>query len=419
MTISGDSSVLNVSVVGAGIAGLTAAIALRRNGHHVQIFETSEIKTEIGAALTVPANAGLVLDHLGVSRENLKGVLFEGSMNFDPESGEGRSYPLAASAAQSPPLLCHRSDLYEELKRLAIGDGEGPPAKLRLGATVSGCDPEDGTITLSSGEVVYSDLVLGADGINSVIRTDILGSVQKAATSKWSCFRVVFDLATVGDIPELQWLTTGVTGVRTVMGKGESLRMLLTYPCRKGTLLNFAAFYTNSQTDSQDTAGGWIPTASREDIKAQFRDFHPKFMRILDLQTHSEILKWQLRLLPLLPTWIRGRAALLGDSAHGTFPFLAQGAAMAIEDAGAIGCLFPAGTTREDIPARLAAYQDIRKQRGEFVRTESAEQVSRIMQGGAPLLKLQELQAYLLDYDAIAVAQKCYEERFGDKSESK
>ncbi len=110
-------------------------------------------------------------------------------------------------------------------------------------------------------------------------------------------------------------------------------------------------------------------------------------MRILDLQTHSEILKWQLRLLPLLPTWIRGRAALLGDSAHGTFPFLAQGAAMAIEDAGAIGCLFPAGTTREDIPARLAAYQDIRKQRGELVRTESAEQVSRIMQGGAPLLK--------------------------------
>jgi salicylate hydroxylase len=60
--------------------------------------------------------------------------------------------------------------LYEELKRLTIGDGEGPPAKLRLGATVSGCDPEDGTITLSSGEVVYSDLVLGADGINASIR---------------------------------------------------------------------------------------------------------------------------------------------------------------------------------------------------------------------------------------------------------
>jgi salicylate hydroxylase len=132
---------------------------------------------------------------------------------------------------------------------------------------------------------------------------------------------------------------------------------------------------------------GWIPTASREDIKAQFRDFHPKFMRVLDLQTHSEILKWRLRVLPKLPTWIHGRAALLGDSAHGTFPFLAQGAAMAIEDAGAIGCLFPAGTAREDIPSRLQAYQDIRKQRGEFVGTESVEQVSRIMQGGALLFR--------------------------------
>ncbi|KAJ7933491.1 hypothetical protein B0H13DRAFT_709139, partial [Mycena leptocephala] len=280
------------------------------------------------------------------------------------------------------------------------------------------CDPEEGTITLNSGEIVHSDLVLGADGINSVIRTDILGSVQKAATSKWSCFRVVFDLATVGDIPELEWLTAGVSGVRSVVGKGESFRMLLMYPCREGTLLNFIAFYTDSQTHSQDNGGGWIPTASREDIKAQFRDFHPKFMRVLDLQTHSEILKWRLRVLPKLPTWIHGRAALLGDSAHGTFPFLVQGASMAIEDAGAIGCLFPAGTAREDIPSRLQAYQDIRKQRGEFVGTESVEQLSRVMQGGAALFR-RDIQSYLFGYDAISVAQECYDERFGDKSLSK
>jgi salicylate hydroxylase len=132
---------------------------------------------------------------------------------------------------------------------------------------------------------------------------------------------------------------------------------------------------------------GWNPTATKEDVIAQFQDFHPKLLRILDLPAHSEILKWRLRVLPPLPTWIRGRALILGDAAHATLPLLGQGAAMAIEDAGCIGCLIPAGTRREDIPARLVAYQDIRKQRGELVRTESVEQVSRITHGGSELIK--------------------------------
>ena len=131
---------------------------------------------------------------------------------------------------------------------------------------------------------------------------------------------------------------------------------------------------------------GWTPTASREDIIAKFRGFDPKFLSVLDLSTRSEILKWQLSVLPLLPTWIRGRAALLGDAAHGTLPFLAQGAAMAIEEGGAIGCLFPAGTRPEDVPERLKAYQDIRKLRGEFVRNESVEQLKSLKRGG-PVLR--------------------------------
>lgn len=132
---------------------------------------------------------------------------------------------------------------------------------------------------------------------------------------------------------------------------------------------------------------GWTPTASKEDVIAQFQDFHPKLLRILDLPAHSEILKWHLRVLPLLPTWIRGRAMLLGDAAHASLPLLGQGAAMAIEEGGSIGCLIPAGTRREDIPARLEAYQDIRKGRGEVMRTESVEQVSRIMHGGSALVR--------------------------------
>lgn len=86
------------------------------------------------------------------------------------------------------------------------------------------------------------------------------------------------------------------------------------------------------------------------------------------------VLKWQLRVLPLLPTWIRGRAALLGDAAHATLPTLGQGAAMAVEEAAALGSLLPLGTRREDVPKRLEAYQTLRKTRGEYVNREAFEE---------------------------------------------
>ncbi|KAJ7855431.1 hypothetical protein B0H13DRAFT_1903125 [Mycena leptocephala] len=247
---SDSSNILSVSVVGAGIAGLSAAIALRRNGHHVQIFEKTESKREIGAALGVPLNALRVLDHLGILRENLKGVPWSGGVVFDAESGEEvekRSWS-ASGTTQMIGLLCHRSDLYEELKRLATGDGEGAPATMRLGAKVMACDPEEGTISLISGEVVRADL--------------ILGEVQKASPSAVSCFRAVFQLR---EGPELQWYTGGVSGTRTVIAKEGPFRMLIMYPCRSGTLLNFVAVFTDSHEE------GWKPTASREEIRAKLK----------------------------------------------------------------------------------------------------------------------------------------------------
>ena len=87
-------------------------------------------------------------------------------------------------------------------------------------------------------------------------------------------------------------------------------------------------------------------------------------------------MKWQLKVTPLLPTWIRGRAALLGDAAHATLPLLGQGLAMGLEDAATLGCLLPLGTTKEDVPTRLEAYQLLRKERGEYVNTESVAQAT-------------------------------------------
>ncbi|KAJ7330981.1 hypothetical protein DFH08DRAFT_815065 [Mycena albidolilacea] len=284
MTSSNNSyQPLNISIVGAGIGGLTAAIALRKNGHNVQIFETAEIKTEIGAAVAVQANSLRVLDHLGLSKENLKGVPWKGSVLFPSDgSEEGKTSSWLIPGMEENGLLCHRSDLYEELKRLATDGGEGPPAIiLRLGTTVVASDPEQGTVTLKGGNTV------------------------KAQNSGWSCFRVIFEVSNLLNTPELEWLHAGVT-------------------------------------DSHEDDAG-------------------------------------------------------------------QGAGMAVEDGGSLGFLLPAGTRREDIPARLEAYQRLRTERGGFVNTKSVAQLSK----GFSLVETKEIQSYLLEYNAMKAAEECYRAYFG------
>ncbi|KAJ7834366.1 hypothetical protein B0H14DRAFT_3709505, partial [Mycena olivaceomarginata] len=251
--------------------------------------------------------------------------------------------------------LCHRSDLYEELKQLAMGEGEGPPAILRLGTIVVASDPEQGTVTLKGGEIVDTDCILGSDGIHLVIRSQILGNTVKAQNSGWSCVRVIFEVLNLLNTPELEWLHAGVTGSRIVIDREGPFRMFLIYPCQNGAFINIVAFYPDSPEDDTGESLEIIfqPTATREEFIAKFPKFHPKFLSLLDLPIHDSIHRWKLRVLPHLPTWVRGRAALLGDAAHGTLPLLGQGAGMAVEDGGSLGLLLPAGTRREDIAARL------------------------------------------------------------------
>ncbi|KAJ6620032.1 FAD/NAD(P)-binding domain-containing protein [Mycena sp. CBHHK59/15] len=403
---------LRVSIVGAGIAGLAAATALRQQGHIVEIFETSEIKTEVGAGISVQLNALHVLKSFGYHQDNLRGNHFDGAINFNAKSGEGTTHPwLVPRPENVHDLACLRSDLHDELKRLAISEGEGPPARLHLGNKVLSCNPDAGTVTLSNGQVIEADLVIGADGIHSAIRTEVLGYFQEAIPSELSCFRGVFDASKVSEIPELAWFTEGIPGVRAIaIREPGPFRMFLLYPIRNGTLVNFVGFYTIPNPDDP----GRALNATREDLKEKYHDFHPKFLRILDFADRP-LLRWQLRALPHLPTWIRGRTALVGDAAHGTHPFLGQGGAIAIEDAGALGCLFPLGTKREDVPARLEAYETLRKPRGEFMSDESIEQASKPEKRGG-YIRSRELQISVTEYNALETARKYYEEHFGHSS---
>ncbi|KAJ7111949.1 hypothetical protein C8R44DRAFT_742289 [Mycena epipterygia] len=311
---------LTVSIVGAGIGGLAAAISLRRNGHHIKAdvvpsdLRNIPHKAEIGAVVGLPVNALRVLQCFGFSRGNVKGCHYDGAIVLDAENGVGVTRPwLVPRPDEDHDLICHRRDLHDELRRLALGEGDGPPTQLHLDSKVVVCDPEARTVTLSGGEIIHADVVIGADGIHIQARTS-----------------------------------------QTGIGK---------------------------------------------EILEEFRDFHPKSLRILDLPVTTPILKWQLRAIPLLPTWIRGRAALLGDSAHATLP---QGAAMAIEEAGALGSLFPLGTIREET---------LGKERGEFFNTESVTQAVIPSKRGH-YLRSREMQASIVEYDAIQVPQEYYDAHF-------
>src|ERR1700761_2884359 len=117
----------------------------------------------------------------------------------------------------------------------------------------------------------------------------------------------------------------------------------------------------------------WNALVTKDELAEKFKDFAPQFTGLLAL-ADAPVHLWQTRALPRLPTWIRARAALAGDAAHATFPTIGQGAGMSIEDAVTLACLLPLGTPAEQVPARLEAYQTLRKQRGEFVLTEAVEQ---------------------------------------------
>ncbi|KAF8201053.1 FAD/NAD(P)-binding domain-containing protein [Mycena galopus ATCC 62051] len=393
---------LRISIVGAGIAGLTAAISLRRKGHYVQIFESTKNPADIGS-ISIQINAFRVLKHLGASIENLGGVEFGGLIGYDSESTEGDTQRwLVPEAQEDPGVFCNRQDLANELRRLALEEsGEGTPVDLRIGKKVVACDPDGATLTLDDREVIHADLVLGCDGIGSIVRSSILGYNQKAPSSGWSCFRTLFDAEKMDGIPQLEWITQGVSGGRFVFAKEEPFRALFLNLCEGGKLVNLVAIYTDTEQDNPE----WSQEATQEEIVERFKDFHADFRRVLELPPSNSFLRWKLLALPELLTWTRGRAAILGDAAHATFPFLGQGAAMAVEEGGALGCLFPLGTDAKDIQSRLETYQSLCKPRGDFVSAESISQAVDPSKRGR-YFRSKELQAYILEYDAIEASQE-------------
>jgi len=360
---------MKVLIAGAGIGGLAAGLALHQAGHDVVLFEQAPELGEVGAGLQLSPNAVRVLHAWGLMPEL-------NEIAFRPEAIELRLHksarriahiPLGAEAEARygfPYLHVHRGDLHRRLaETLRARAGE----VIRTGARVADVvqEADHASLIFGNGSVETGDLVIGADGIHSVVREALFGKARPLF-KKMTAWR--------GLVPAHRVREAGVRPSATSwMGPHAHA---VTYYVRRGELLNFVGV-----TECENwTSESWTEQGSREELAADFADWHPSIRAVVE--AIDAPFRWALHARAPLERWSEGRVTLLGDACHPMLPFLAQGAASAIEDA----AVLTAALGQDDAPAALPLYEEIRKPRTSRIQKE-AEANGRLFHLANPLLR--------------------------------
>lgn len=350
---------LHVLIVGAGIGGLTTALALRRAGIRVSVYEQAPALAEVGAGLTLASNATLILQHLGLGAvlEDLGVVPARGAVK-DYRNGKTLvDIPRGATQVErfgAPYCQVHRHDLHQALVA-AVRSAD--PGCLHLGCSLEdfGQDAAGVTALFANGQTARGDVLIGCDGIRSTVRARLFG-VEDPRFTGYVAWR--------GLVP-IERLTTSqlVPDSAVWIGPGH---FLTRYKIRRGELLNYIAIARTKSWVEE----GWSVRSTVEALLSEFRDFEPTARSILMATPPDQCFKWGIFDRDPLPTWTTGRVTLLGDAAHPTTPFLGQGAALALED-GLV--LARALVAADSVPEALARYEQARLARANFVLVASRD----------------------------------------------
>jgi salicylate hydroxylase len=323
-----------VAVIGGGIGGLAAALAFARTGAQVTVFEQAPELREFGAGLQITPNGGVVLKALGLeAAATARSVRGEAVVPSDALTGREIARFDLTRLDGIPYRFFHRGDLLEILAEGCRGAG----VVLRTGVRIGAASPEEGRISIAGGEILAFDVIVGADGLHSVLRP-VLNGPDKPFFTGQVAWRAVIDAP--GAAPEARiWMAPG--------------RHIVTYPLA-GRRLNIVAV----QARRGWTDEGWNHPDDPENLRSAFSDCAPEIKAMLEKVGTARL--WGLFRHPVAPNWQRGRAAILGDAAHPTLPFLAQGANLALEDAYVLAheC-----DRSPDLGAALAAYELARQSR--------------------------------------------------------
>lgn len=349
----------SVIIVGAGIAGLTCALALQQRGLRPLVLEQSAQLLEVGAGLQISPNASSVLCQLGLQQALLnKASLPQGIRSLNWHSGTDMvRVPFAALSFHSPYMHLHRADLQQVLLDAILAND---PQCIRTSQYVESVVSEEGksTLLLRHGEALHADWVIGADGIRSRCRDYVVrGTVDENSTPHFTGNVAWRGLLATEKVPES--LRPG-RWANIWMGPGGHV---VVYYLRGGELINFVA--VREQDDWQEES--WNAPASLRDLLHDFADWDPTLFKLLSHTDPKTCFRWALFDRDPIEKWHRDQLVLIGDAAHPMLPFLAQGAAMGIEDAWVLSGLIAAGGN--DIGAR---YQTLRA-----ARCSSVQQLAR------------------------------------------
>ena len=345
-------------ISGAGIGGLTTALCLAQAGHSVRIFEKTSAFLDIGAGIQCGANAVQVLNSLGLGDALEALAVTPERIDFnDFKTGSAlHSMPLGETYQQqygAPYWHLHRSDLHSVLLNSVMTE---PTIELHLNSPVRSYKESNAavTLTLNDGRTFSGDCLVAADGVHSVIRTQLLGDTQPRFTGHVAWRGVV----PVARLPS-HWMDTVVTNV-----VGPKKHMVLYY-VRGKKLANFVGVVEcpNWQDDS------WVSQAPWQTLKNDFSGWPESVQNIIDAMDKNECYRWGLFNHTPFKNWSSARVTLLGDAAHSTLPFMASGAAMAIEDAR----IFQRSVAAQpSIPHALQCYQRNRMPRTAKIQTDSS-----------------------------------------------
>ncbi|KAK9776912.1 hypothetical protein SCAR479_06313 [Seiridium cardinale] len=392
---------LKIAVVGAGLGGLSAAIALRRQGHEVNIYEQSRFANETGAAVHLAPNSNGVLRRWGVFAERFGGVAMNTLVEHKDTGELVKEVDLSVPNRmwQHPWHLVHRVALHENLKSVATSkEGPGPTPTLQTASRVTEVDAEGGKITFQDGTTAEVDVIVGADGIYSRTRNAVDGGKSKLFGSGKAAFRFLISRKVALEDPVTKPLVEKNNTLSMWYG---SDRRIVMYPCNDNETLNFVLIHPD--TESHATPGDeWNKQGSVEQVLKVYQNFDPAVKHLISKVDPAELKVWQLLDMDKLPTWTKGKLALIGDAAHPFTPHQGQGAGQAMEDAAALATVLPLGTAPSDVPERLKVYEKIRYDRGHAIQ-EYSRQAGRDWVNGKPQIDtlVMSYTAYNFGHDEI------------------